>query len=57
MRDRLNSLDTPGGHLLLSFAVFVVGVILVLVGQGYGQEVARGGLVALGVSMRAVGDK
>ena len=49
---RVDWLDTQGGHICLSFAVFLIGVALYFWKPDMGKTVIEFSLAALGISMR-----
>jgi len=52
MPSRVDWLDTGGGHILVAFLVFLVGVGLLLARVEGGKEVVVGALASLWTSLR-----
>lgn len=52
MRNRLEGLDTGGGHIVVALFVFLVGVLLVVAHVSEGKEVMIGALASLWTSLR-----
>ena len=52
MPSRVDWLDTGGGHILVAFLVFLVGVILLVAHVDVGKDVVVGALASLWTSLR-----
>jgi hypothetical protein len=52
MQNRVDWLDTGGGHILVAFLVFLVGVGLLLFRVDAGKDIAVGALASLWTSLR-----
>jgi len=52
VRYRVDWLDTGGGHIVVAFLVFLVGVALLLAHVDVGKEVMVGALASLWTSLR-----
>lgn len=52
MQSRVDWLDSGGGHILTAFAVFLVGVGLLLAHVDVGKEIVVGALASLWTSLR-----
>lgn len=52
MQDRVDWLDTGGGHIVVAFLVFLVGVGLLAARVDVGKEIVVGALASLWTSLR-----
>ncbi len=52
MQNRVDWLDTGGGHIVVAFLVFLVGVGLLLARVDVGKEIVVGALASLWTSLR-----
>ena len=52
MQDRVDWIDTGGGHILVAFLVFLVGVGLVLARADVGKDIVVGVLASMWTSLR-----
>jgi hypothetical protein len=52
VQNRVDWIDTGGGHILAAFLVFLVGVGLLLVHIDVGKEIVVGALASLWTSLR-----
>lgn len=52
MQNRVDWLDTGGGHILVAFLVFLTGVALLLARIDVGKDVVVGALASLWTSLR-----
>jgi hypothetical protein len=51
MRERIEALDTCGGHILVAFSIFAIGVAMVACKVPKGEEVIVGALASLWTSL------
>jgi hypothetical protein len=52
MQNRVDWIDTGGGHILVALLVFLVGVGLLLARVDVGKEIVVGALASLWTSLR-----
>lgn len=52
MQNRVDWLDTGGGHILVAFLVFLVGVGMLFARVDVGKEIVVGALASLWTSLR-----
>jgi len=43
----MNSLDSPGGHILITLMIFATGIVMYIKGIEYGKEISAGALGSL----------